>query len=166
MPELFPRGGSLSSLSGSKRSSTSDALFGEKRLKRMEVAMKPRVKQLVRRSNVNKVKIPNNSTSMSTLVNLSSIGLGMAKTSDSGKNITIDKLVIKKYIPGCEAMGYVFKVFSNHAYISLPGGLTGVVDAEEVSEYLHKLKNESIDLNQVQYAINFCNMKFNLFNYS
>ena len=66
----------------------------------------------------------------------SAIGLGMAvKVTASNKVSAIDSLTYAKLGAGSLVLGYVLHVTErNEVVVSLPGGLTGTVSANEVSD--------------------------------
>lgn len=74
------------------------------------------------------------------------LGLGMLKTNANQKAVKIDNLTFAKYSPGVVAFGYVLQLNDNNAVISLPGGVTGTVALNEVSDVCSNLlgpnKNE------------------------
>ena len=44
-----------------------------------------------------------------------------------------------KYTPGALALGFVLQVSDSHVIISLPGGLTGTVELQEISDIAHRI---------------------------
>lgn len=71
------------------------------------------------------------------------LGLGMTKRINS---VTSAKAVIKieaisfaKYKKGCLAIGYVLNVSNDKAIVSLPGGVTGVVQYNEISDVINRM---------------------------
>lgn len=71
---------------------------------------------------------------------MQTLGLGMVLNAESPSSTKIEKMSMKKYSTGSLALGYVLQVHSNHLIISLPGGLTGMVDFDDVSDYFHQLQ--------------------------
>lgn len=69
----------------------------------------------------------------------------MAKQIGDGKSILIDNLTFGRYIQGSQALGYILQVRDHELQVSLPGGLTGVVSYEEISDYFHKLRSERLN---------------------
>ena len=57
-----------------------------------------------------------------------------------GKDVTrVEPLSFTKYTVGTLVMGYVLSFGSTFVVVSLPGGLTGVVPVEEISDTMHQL---------------------------
>ena len=67
-------------------------------------------------------------------ISLSEAGLGMTSIVNS-KQIKIDQLSFTKYPAGTLVFGYVLQILKNgSAVISLPGGVTGVLGVEQISD--------------------------------
>ena len=52
---------------------------------------------------------------------------------------SVDKLRKASYIENTVSLGYILQLDEDSALISLPGGLTGLVEYAEVSDYYYKL---------------------------
>ena len=63
----------------------------------------------------------------------------MTKTSITNKIVHINALSYGQYQVGAIVLGYVLHIHHESVTLSLPGGLTGVVAIEEISDSLHKL---------------------------
>ena len=53
--------------------------------------------------------------------------------------------MFSKYIEGCQALGYVLQVRDSYILVSLPGGVTGTVSADEISDYFYQIIHSSKD---------------------
>ena len=63
----------------------------------------------------------------------------MTKTSITNKIVHINALSYGQYQPGAIVLGYVLHIHHESVTMSLPGGLTGIVPIEEISDTMHKL---------------------------
>ena len=108
-----------------------ESIFGSsaKRAKRIEVVQdKKKSKKSKKVSAV----------SIAAAASDSNVGLGMVRSED-GKLTRIDMIKHSVYVPGAQALGYVLQITSHQVIVSLPGGLTGVVHAREISDHMHRL---------------------------
>lgn len=71
------------------------------------------------------------------------VGLGMTIPSEDNKSVKIEPITFAKYAPGALVMGYVLQVTEARLLVSLPGGLTGIVPYQEVSDTLYRLEAAS-----------------------
>ena len=69
----------------------------------------------------------------------SSIGLGMLRTIANSKVAKIDNVTFAKYTTGVVTYGYILQLNESSAVVSLPGGVTGSVSLNEVSDVWHSL---------------------------
>eukprot|EP01035_Chromulina_nebulosa_P016871 gene16871-22359_t len=132
----FPRGGSLDQGNSNKRKVEDDALFGSKRLKRIEVSNNKTNKNKLNKKNTEK------SITIQPTLNqsLTSVGLGMVKSSGINNDYArVDHLSKSKYVVGTQAIGYILTVTKKFIVLSLPGGVTGIVLPQEISDYYHQL---------------------------
>ena len=98
-----------------------DTLFGLKRLTRIEVAPVKGAKKGSKRSSALTTVLP---------------------TATPGKDATqVDPLSFTRYSVGSLAIGYVLHFATNFVVISLPGGVTGTVALEDISDTVHHLCN-------------------------
>ena len=125
----FPRGTSSVSGKASKLSTNDDdALFGsKKRLSRIEDISKDKSK---------KSKTGATGTIFQAVDAGQALGLGMTKTHDDKTHI--DNISFGKYQMGCLALGYVLNISGQRATVSLPGGVLGSIEIEEVSDVLFR----------------------------
>jgi len=131
MSTPFPRNAPSSGFaSGSKRSSSApvdDALFGSKRLKRVET-------RLMKGDKPNQLQKSGGSGLLAA-----GMGLGMVKASGGEHNVMkIENLTFSKYTVGVLAMGYVLSLTKTHVIVSLPGGVTGSVIFSELSDVVSR----------------------------
>lgn len=69
----------------------------------------------------------------------------MTKSLANNKVTKIESINLSKYAPGCLAYGYVVQIVDNSKLIvSLPGGFSGVVLHQEVSDTVYKVYHEAI----------------------
>lgn len=118
----FPRlsASGISPLLGKRPRTADDSLFASKRLNRIEIAT--------------------SSSSSKKGSKRPSLNAALQPVSVTGKDVKqVDPLSFTMYSVGSLVMGYVLQFSTNFAVISLPGGLTGVVPLEEVSDTLHQL---------------------------
>ena len=105
-----------------------DALFGsKKRLSRIEDISKDKSK---------KSKTGATGTIFQAVCAGQALGLGMTKTHDDKTHI--DNISFGKYQMGCLALGYVLNISGQRATVSLPGGVLGSIEIEEVSDVLFR----------------------------
>jgi rRNA biogenesis protein RRP5 len=78
----------------------------------------------------------------STMQIMTTLGMGMVLNAETPSTTKIEKMSMKKFTTGSLAMGYILQVYSNHLVISLPGGFTGMVDIDDVSDYFHQVHQE------------------------
>ena len=117
----FPRlsASGISPLLGKRPRTADDSLFASKRLNRIEVASSSSHKKGSKRP---------------------SLSVALQPVSVAGKDVKqVDPLSFTKFSVGTLVMGYVLQFSTHFAVISLPGGLTGVVPLEEVSDTMHQL---------------------------
>ena len=117
----FPRlsASGISPLLGKRPRTADDSLFASKRLNRIEVASSSSSKKVSKRP---------------------SLSAALQPVSVAGKDVKqVDPLSFTKFSVGTLVMGYVLQFSTHFAVISLPGGLTGVVPLEEVSDTMHQL---------------------------
>ena len=69
----------------------------------------------------------------------SSIGLGMLREVPNTKVTKIENVTYTKFMPGTVAFGYILQLNAESAVVSLPGGVTGTVALNEVSDVCHTL---------------------------
>lgn len=119
----FPRlsASGISPLLGKRPRTADDSLFASKRLNRIEVA-----------SSSSSSKKGSKRPSLSVALQPVSVA--------AGKDVKqVDPLSFTKYNVGTLVMGYVLQFTTHFAVVSLPGGLTGVVPLDEVSDTMHQL---------------------------
>ena len=68
--------------------------------------------------------------------NLPSIGLAINTTQ---KKVKIDGLVSSKFTLGCAVLGIVLNIHDDQVVVSLPGGILGSIQYEEISDVIHKM---------------------------
>eukprot|EP01038_Epipyxis_sp_PR26KG_P005669 gene5669-7826_t len=144
MNTSFPRGdiiaasGYHDNASNPKRpfSNIEEQLFGNKRTKRIEVV-----------SSKKSTKTKSSFVNTTTLADAKeAIGLGMTKSVANNKIIKIEPLTFLKINPGSLLVGYVLQVLDEKLLVSVAGGFTGYVPITEVSDNLHRMASEKIQL--------------------
>jgi len=135
--QSFPRGGIdiISNNSNKTKRNiddSSDALFGSKRTKRIEVVI-PKSSKKGKKKNDN-----NNDSNSNTNAIVLNVGLGMLKNDVTTKANKIDPMTFGQYKPGCLCLGYVLNVTDKLIVVSLPGGLTGTVPYHEISDVVYR----------------------------
>ena len=109
---------------GKRAHGSEESLFGSKRLDRIEV---------VNKSNKKGGK---KGAAKAT----GGVAAAVQPPGAPGKDVTrVEPLSFTKYKVGTLAMGYVLSFGSTFVVVSLPGGLTGVVPVEEISDTMHQL---------------------------
>ncbi len=109
-------------------------MFGSKRLRRIEVVGTKTAKGRKPKPATDSSPIP---------TKLTAVGLGMTKPVANSKVVKIDLLTSSKYVIGSQALACVLQVFDAYAVVSLPGGVTGTIGIEEVSDYFHSISLET-----------------------
>ena len=113
-------------------------MFGSKRLRRIEVVESKKIKDKKQKQKKSPLEKPS-----SIPQKLASIGLGMTKPIANSKIVKIETMSFSKYVAGCQALGMVLQSFDSYALISLPGGVTGTISIEEISDYYHNIFQET-----------------------
>ena len=120
----FPRlsASGISPLLGKRPRTADDSLFASKRLNRIEVASS------------------SSSSSSKKGSKRPSLNTALQPVSVAGKDVKqVDPLSFNKFSVGTLVMGYILQFSTHFAVVSLPGGLTGIVPLEEVSDTMHQL---------------------------
>ena len=117
-------------------------MFGNKRTRKIEVVDKKKKSKTNGEKKGNKVASTTTSKDSAQAV-VTPIGMGMTQEIKNGTSVRIDNLTFTKYEEGCLVLGYVLHVHEDSVVVSLPGGLTGTVEAAEVSDYFHHLVKEN-----------------------
>ena len=68
--------------------------------------------------------------------------------SDILDSYKIDTLINSKFTPGTLALGCILQILEEGVLVSLPGGITGIVIFEEISDQLYKQHNERANLSK------------------
>lgn len=106
--------------------SLQDAIFGNKRAKRIEIVD-------------NKKKSKKSAAQATPVVpSLQAIGLGMTQSVASNKKIKIEPMSIDKFTSGSLVLGYVLAITESKVIVSLPGGFTGAVAYQEISDVVYR----------------------------
>lgn len=87
-----------------------------------------------KRSKVVEVVKNNGSNKGTSGVVVPSIGLGLVGDQKLQK---VDMMSFGKLTTGCVVLGYVLQIEEKHLLVSLPGGFTGIVPYQEVSDVIH-----------------------------
>lgn len=156
MDTPFPRGKGDNNDSIQKRKKTEDDLFQNKRVKRIEVVASKSFK------NNKKKEEKVVAALLPQLVSETQIGLGMTMPLTNSKSLKIVNVSFSKYAVGSLALGYVLKLNDDAAVISLPGGVTGAVMLDEISDYCHRVSsvlNEVVDMHLLNnFLLLYCSM--------
>lgn len=89
-------------------------------------------------------KKPPVSNASSLALALPGVGLGMTKA--FGKNneeIRIDPITFNKYAVGSLTLGCILQLSDSYAVVSLPGGQTGTIQLQEVSDVAYRLVTQA-----------------------
>ena len=58
----------------------------------------------------------------------------MTKVSSNQKIVKIEHISFAKYTPGTLALGYILQIIEDAVVVSLPGGFTGTISYQEISD--------------------------------
>jgi ribosomal protein S1 len=112
-----------------------ESVFGQKKAKRSEVVVAP-------------PKFVKGKTD--AVSGLKSMGHGLTGPSPKSHLQNLESLSFNKLNTGCLVLGLVLQINQTGLLISLPGGLTGVVPYNEVSDVLHRKVAESISKEHIK----------------